>query len=96
MNEAKQYESETPVARRAGVLWQMLHDERWSRRQIALAIGASHRYINDRMNGQVDLSFSDIEAIAPLLKMDAPQLFAALHEAENAPAPKRRGLIPAG
>ena len=70
----------------------MLKDERWTRRKVALAIGATPTYVNARMNGQVDLSFADIEVIAPLLRMTGAELFVALQEGtKNAPTPKGEG-----
>lgn len=92
MNDAQSVREQDPVALRAAALDGMLKAERWTRRKVALAIGSNPTYVNARMNGQVDLTFSDIEAIAPLLKMSAPQLVAVLQDAEKAPTPKGEGL----
>ena len=81
-------DSTVHVEHRGAALDQMLKDERWTRRKVAMAIGATPTYINARMNGQVDLSFSDIEVIAPLLRMTGAELFVALQDVEVSPAPQ--------
>lgn len=80
------------VARRGQRLKAMLEAERWTGRKVALAIGANSTYIQARLHGRVDLTYSDVAAIAPLLKMTGPELFEALEDAEKAPTPKGEGL----
>lgn len=82
------------VALRATILDDMLKAERWSRRKVATALAVSPPYINARMNGEIDLSFSDIEAIAGLLRMGPVDLYALLHDAtKKAPTPEGEGLL---
>jgi len=72
-------------AARGRALQQMLKAERWTGRQVALAIGTSPTNIQARFHGKVDLSFTDIEQIAPLLRMTSAELFVALADAEHGP-----------
>lgn len=63
---------------RGQTLGRLLDDERWSNRQAGARLGLSHRYVGDRLNGKVDITFSDIEAFAQLLKMEPNELFLKL------------------
>ena len=63
---------------RGKILGKLLEDERWSNRQAGVRLGLSHRYIGDRVNGKVDITFSDVEAFAGLLEMTPTELFLKL------------------
>lgn len=79
-----QYQSQTAttpeerMAARGKALGDLLDSERWSNRQAGARLGLSHRYIGDRINGKVDMTFSDVEAFAGLLKMQPRELFTLL------------------
>ena len=63
---------------RGAVLGRLLDEERWSNRAAAQRLGLSHTYIGNRVNGEVDITFSDVEAFARLLKMQPGELFLKL------------------
>lgn len=74
---------EDRMGERGRKLARLLKSERWSNRQAAQSLGLSHRYIGDRLNGKVDLTFSDIEAFARLLKMKPVDLYVLLGHDSN-------------
>lgn len=54
----------------------MLKAERWSRRAAAEALGLTHRYVNSRASGMVDMSASDLALFADFLKVPVSRFFA--------------------
>lgn len=56
----------------------ILKRERWSRRAAALALGLSHRYVNDRATGDVDLSASDLAMFADFLEVSISDFYAPI------------------
>ena len=73
--------------RRARALDRMLEAERWTNRKAASALGLTHTYVGRRRNGELDLTFADVEMFAGLLRLTPEQLFAELRAAAFDPAP---------
>lgn len=71
--------SDELAQRAAKNLRAILSAERWSGRKAALALGLTPMYVTRRLNGDAELSFSDIEAFAGLLKMDGGRLYTLLN-----------------
>lgn len=63
------------LAERGRRLRRLLKAQRYSNREAARVLGLSHTYVGARLNGDVDLSFSDIEAFARILNMGSVELF---------------------
>lgn len=61
----------------------LLKSQRWSRRAAAMALGISHRYVNDRAAGDVDVTASDLAMFADFLDVPVSRFFA---ETQNGPA----------
>ena len=76
----------------------ILKRERWSRRAAALALGLSHRYVNDRATGDVDLSASDLAMFADFLEVSISDFYAPIPEGSDLRTlvPKVAGSIPVG
>lgn len=59
----------------AANLSDLLTDNRWSRRSAAAELGLTHRYVNDRAAGAVDLSSSDLAMFAEFLNVPISRFF---------------------
>lgn len=70
---------------RATWLRDQLLAERWSLRKLEAATGIKKGAIARRFAGHTELSVSDIEVFAPLLRMNPEQLFARLRAVEVLP-----------
>lgn len=57
-------------------LSELLTVNRWSRRSAAAELGLTHRYVNDRAAGTVDLSSSDLAMFADFLEVPVSRFFA--------------------
>lgn len=88
-------EPEDRMIARGRTLGRLLDNERWSNRQAGMRLGLSHRYIGDRINGKVDITFSDVEAFAGLLKMPPAELFLKLldHDSNVEPIGSQSALV---
>lgn len=53
----------------------LLTEQRWSRRAAANALGLTHRYVNSRAAGEVDLSASDLSMFAKFLGVSEQSFF---------------------
>lgn len=71
--------------RRAAALDDMFESERWTNRKVAAALGLTHTYVGRRRNGELDLTFADVEMFSSLLRRSPEQLFADLRAAESGP-----------
>lgn len=52
-----------------------LKAQRWSRRAAAVALGLSHRYVNDRAAGEVELSATDLALFSDFLNVPVARFF---------------------
>ena len=52
-----------------------LANQRWSRRAAANELGFTQRYVNSRMNGEVDMSATDLAIFAELLNVSVDSFF---------------------
>lgn len=57
----------------------LLEQNRWSRRAAALALGLTHRYVNSRATGEVELSSSDLAMFADFLGVPITRFFEPTH-----------------
>lgn len=55
----------------------LLDEQRWSRRAAATALGLTHRYVNSRATGDVELSSSDLAMFARFLNVPISRFFVA-------------------
>lgn len=78
LKAAKPEETNTIALRAAKNLRGILSEERWSGRKAAVALGLTPMYVNRRLNGEAELSVSDVEMFARLLKIDSSALYAVL------------------
>ncbi|AGW42234.1 bifunctional glutamine-synthetase adenylyltransferase/deadenyltransferase [Leifsonia xyli subsp. cynodontis DSM 46306] len=74
----KPEETNATALRAAKNLRGILAEERWSGRKAAMTLGLTPMYVNRRLSGAAELSVSDVEMFARLLKMDSSALYAAL------------------
>lgn len=68
--------------------------EPWSLRKLESRTGLGRNYLSTRLSGTVALSISDVEVLAPVIRMTPAELFAELLTVgndENAPTPKGEG-----
>jgi transcriptional regulator with XRE-family HTH domain len=79
---------------RGTALRDMLRNERWSNRAAAQHLGLTHTYVGARLNGEVDLSYSDIESFARLLNMKTAELFMKLPGLDSNQEPIGSRLAP--
>ena len=66
----------------------------WSLRKLESRTGLGRNYLSTRLSGTVALSISDVEVLAPVIRMTPAELFAELLTVgndENAPTPKGEG-----
>lgn len=70
--------------------------EPWSLRKLEARTGLGRNYLAGRLNGDQALSISDIEVLAPVIRMSPAELFAELMHIDGAPddRPNRRTLVP--
>ena len=77
---------------RAGRLRDLI--EPWSLRKLESRTGLGRNYLSTRLSGTVALSISDVEVLAPVIRMTPAELFAELLTVgndEKAPTPKGGG-----
>lgn len=67
--------------------------EPWSLRKLEARTGLGRNYLQSRLNGTTALSISDVEVLAPVIRMTPGDLFAELMSIndETAPTPKGGG-----
>ncbi|WP_025159506.1 hypothetical protein [Leifsonia aquatica] len=79
MLKATKPEETNEIALRAAKnLRGILAEERWSGRKAAIALGLTPMYVGRRLNGEAELSVSDVAMFARLLKLDSGALYALL------------------
>lgn len=78
LKAAKPAESNEIALRAAKNLRGLLAEERWSGRKAAVALGLTPMYVNRRLSGEAELSVSDVEMFARLLKLESSALYALL------------------
>lgn len=59
-----------------------LKAQRWSKRSISVALGLTHTYVNNRANGSVEMSGSDLALFADFLAVPVTRFFAPVPEEE--------------
>lgn len=87
MLKAEKPEETNAIAQRAAKnLRGILAEERWSGRKAAIALGLNSMYVNRRLSGEAELSVSDVEMFARLLKVNSGALYAQLMKAPTLPS----------
>lgn len=92
MTNAQSYASPEETLRiRGRILGNLLREDRWSNRAAGAKLGLSHTYVGKRVNGEVDISLSDIDAFARLLRLEPTVLYDAIINGTpvTAPYPRR-------
>jgi transcriptional regulator with XRE-family HTH domain len=74
-------------AARGRALRELLSGERWTGRSAAMRLGVNYAYVNRRLLGEVELSFSDVQAFAPLVQKSDVELFAYLANVDSTVGP---------
>lgn len=59
-----------------------------SRRELAVMLDTSHTYLNNRFNGNVDFTVTDVDVIANALRVDVLAIFAAAEWLRDGQPPK--------
>lgn len=77
-------EAGTGDAARGRVFRDLLFGENWTGRSAATWLGVDYAYVNRRLLVEVDLSFSDAQAFAPLVRKSGVELFAYLANVDSA------------
>lgn len=88
MSNATHTQAEEIQAARAAHLRELF--EPWSLRKLATRTGLSKGVLEYRFSGKAELSISDIEVLAPVIRMTPEELFIELLNVK-APTPKSEG-----